>query len=401
MKLRTALLFATAGLACAGALAWAFAPRPIAVEVVRVVSGPYEQAIVEDGRTRLRERHVLTAPMSGRIDRIELREGDAVRAGAVLAVMRPLLPPLPDARSQLGLSARAETAEAAVQRAVAGEDRAQVALERARADRARTEQLAQKGFVSPSRLEIDRSAELAARADLAAAQEARHVAEHERQTARAALVSTPVPRDTWPPLPLRAPITGTVLRIVQTSEATVSQGTPLIELGDLTQIEIVAELLTTDALQVRPGARVHLDRWGGPGELEARVRLVEPGAFTRLSALGVEEQRVKVLMDLVNPADHARALGDAYRVGVRVVTVSEASVRLVPVSAVFARAEGGMAVFVLDGSHARLRRVEVGGRNGVHAWIREGLREGETVLVYPPAELRDGERVRVRVVAAD
>jgi HlyD family secretion protein len=178
----------------------------------------------------------------------------------------------------------------------------------------------------------------------------------------------------------------------------VALGTPLLELGDTAKLEIVAELLSTDALQARPGSPVVIDRWGGPGTLQGRVRLVEPGAFTKVSALGVEEQRVKVLIDITSPIDQWRALGDGYRVGVRIVTQSAEGALKVPVGAVFPRREGGMAVFVIDGGRARLHPIDVAARNGSEAWVRSGLEAGVEVIVYPPPQVADGQRVRARKV---
>jgi HlyD family secretion protein len=205
-----------------------------------------------------------------------------------------------------------------------------------------------------------------------------------------------------------------VLRVLQTSEATVALGTPLIELGDTSRLEIVAELLTTDALAAHPGSRVRIERWGGPADLEGRVRTVEPAAFTKVSALGVEEQRVRVLIDLTSPHEQWQALGDGYRVGVRIVTLAQEAALQVPVSAVFplpadathdAASDGGgagkdatHAVFVVDGGRARQVSVELGGRNGSMAWIRGGLALGQRVIVYPPASIRDGIRVSARKV---
>jgi HlyD family secretion protein len=197
---------------------------------------------------------------------------------------------------------------------------------------------------------------------------------------------------------VRSPVAGRVLRVPQTSEATVALGAPLIEVGDTARMEIVAELLTTDALRTQPGSRVVIERWGGPGTLQGRVRRVEPAAFTKVSALGVEEQRVNVLIDLTSPHAQWQALGDGYRVSVRIVALSEPQVLRVPVSAVFPRPEGGMAVFVLDGSHARLTAVELGARNGTEAWVKSGLSEGATVIVYPGANVSDGARVKARAV---
>jgi HlyD family secretion protein len=203
---------------------------------------------------------------------------------------------------------------------------------------------------------------------------------------------------------LRSPTAGRVLRVAQTSETTVALGTPLVEIGNTQYLEVVAELLTTDALKAQPGSRVLIERWGGDGELEGRVRLVEPAAFTKVSALGVEEQRVKLLIDITSAPAQWRALGDGFRVGVRIVTLSVDDAVKVPVSALFplpARDDGsapGMAVFALEGGRARLQPVDVAARNGAEAWVRKGLETGAAVIVYPAAGMRDGARVRVRGV---
>ncbi|MBI5256007.1 MAG: HlyD family efflux transporter periplasmic adaptor subunit [Burkholderiales bacterium] len=399
MNRKTLLIVGGASVAALALLAWAFAPRPLAVEVARASAGPYEQSIVEDGKTRLRERFAVTAPLAGRLARITLREGDAVAAGAVVATLTPVLTPLLDERSQREQTARAEGAQAGVQRAEAGVERARVALEQARNELRRSEQLSSQGFIGPAKLDTDRLVLQAAQKELEAAVQARHIAEHERETTRAALLAV---RSTGAgggaAFPVRAPISGRVLRVHQASETTVALGTPLLEIGDTTQLEVLAELLTTDALQAPPGAPVRIERWGGPGVLEGRVRRVEPAAFTKVSALGVEEQRVNVLIDLSSPPSAWAALGDGYRVGVRIITLAKARVLKVPVSAVFPRAGGGHAVFALEGGRARLKAVELGGRNGSDAWVSAGLAEGAEVIVYPPAELADGARVKARSV---
>lgn len=387
-----------AAAAMSAVLVWAFAPRPLAVEVARATMGPYEQSVVEDARTRLRDRYALSAPLAGRLARIALREGDAVQAGAVVATITPALSPMLDERTRREQSARVEAAEAAVRRADAGIQRARVALEQARIELRRNEQLAQQDFVSAAKVDTDRLALQAAQTDLDVALQSRQVSGYERDTARAALVAIRATGSSEGIFAVRAPVSGSVLRVAQTSETTVALGAPLIEIGDTARLEIVAELLTTDALQALPGAPVRVERWGGGGVLEGRVRRVEPAAFTKVSALGVEEQRVNVLIDLVGSPDQWRALGDGYRVGVRIVTLFRSSVLRVPVSAVFPQPGGGMDVFVVNGGRARLTPIEHGGRNGSEAWVRRGLAEGVEVIVYPPAALRDGMRVKVRAV---
>ena len=400
MKTRTWIYTAVAGVAAIALLAWAFAPRPLEVETATATLGRFESTIDEDGKTRLRDRYVISAPLAGMLTRIALREGDAVEAGAVVATLMPVLSPLLDERTLREQQVRVEIAQAQVQRVQARVEGARVALEQARNEARRSEQLSRQGFVSPTKLETDRLAALAAQKDLEAAIEERRVADHEVEQAKAALLAVQRPDAGGNrSFALRAPVAGRVLRVAQSSEATVALGSPLIELGDVTRLEIVAELLTTDALQTNPGSRVLVEHWGGDCVLEGRVRLIEPAAFTKVSALGVEEQRVKVLIDIVSPPEQWRALGDGYRVGVRVVTLSVEQALQVPVSAVFPRTDApGMAVYRVEGGRARLQPVEVTARNGSAAWVKTGLAAGQAVIVYPPAAMKDGASVRIRRV---
>jgi HlyD family secretion protein len=402
MTRKTLILSITAGVVLAALLAWAFAPRPVLVDVATARLGPFETTIDEDARTRLTDRYVVTAPLAGRLLRTTLREGDAVADGAVVASLRPALSPLLDERTMAEQRARLGAAEGALTRSRTRIEAAQVALEQARNELRRTEQLAQQGFVAPTKIDADRLAAQAAQKELDTAVENEHIARHDLEQARAALGA--VKAGQGAEFALRSPVAGRVLKVHQTSETTVPMGAPLVEVGDTGRLEIVAELLTSDALQALPGRRVRIERWGGPAVLEGRVRLVEPAAFTKVSALGVEEQRVNVVIDLVSPREQWRALGDGYRVGVRIVTRSEASVLRVPVSAVFPRpagAEGAAsapahAVFRIDGGRAHLQPVRVGARNGSDAWIQEGLQAGDDVIVYPPAAVSEGVRVRSR-----
>jgi HlyD family secretion protein len=398
MKRSALAMTASVGAVLAGLLAWAFAPRPVAVEVATAAIGPYEQSIVEDARTRLRDRYVITSPLAGRLARITLREGDRVSAGDTVATLAPILSAMLDERTRREQSARAEVAEAMLQRADATVQRARVGLESARTDLRRSERLARENFIAPAKAESDRFLAQAAQKDVEAALQARHAATHELETARAALMAAQSPSGQVASFPLRSPVTGHVLKVVQPSETTVALGAPVLEVGDISQMEIVTELLTTDAVQTRVGAPVRIERWGSPGTLEGRVRRVEPAAFTKVSALGIEEQRVNVLIDISSTPSSWQALGDGYRVGVRIVTVAQSSVLRVPVSAVFPLPGKGMAVFVVEGGRARLVPVEIGGRNGAEAWVLGGIQAGAEVIVYPPAALRDGARVKKRSV---
>lgn len=394
---KTWIVLIAGGLATAALLAWAFAPRPLEVEVASVTEGPFETSIEEDGKTRLRDRYVVSAPLSGSVGRITLREGDVVEAGAQLATIAAVLPAMLDERTRREQQLRVEIAQAQRQRLAARIEGAQVALAQARNEQQRSEQLAKQGFVAPTKLETERLAVQAAQKDLEAAVEEGHVAAHEVEQARAALLASTSPGG-GRGFAVRAPVAGRVLKVVQVSEGAVALGAPLLELGDTARLEVVAELLTADALRAVPGSRVRIERWGGDGVLEGRVRRVEPAAFTKVSALGVEEQRVRVLIDLTSPPETWRALGDGFRVGVRIVTRTLDKATKVPVSAVFPRPEGDFAVFVLEGGRARAVPVKLGARNGHEAWIESGVAAGATVIVYPPAATRDGLRVKPRQV---
>lgn len=385
----------------AAVLGWAFAPRPLEVEAASVTTGRFEAGIEEDGKTRLRDSYVVSAPLAGQLARIALKEGDPVAAGAVVAWLRPAFAPLLDERTLREQQARLAMTQAMVQRADARVAGAGVAVQRAASDLARSEQLAQNGFIAPSRLEAERLASLAARKDRDAALAERQAALQEVAQARAALTAVRDPASVGARgLGVRAPVGGRVLRVIQASETVVQLGTPLLELGDLSSLEIVAELLTADALQASPGREVAVTRWGGP-PLRGRVRRVEPAAFTKISALGVEEQRVNVLIDIASPPQDWRALGVGFRVNVRIVTLAADQVRQAPVSAIFPIPSGpgqgrAMAVYRVVDGRARLTPVELGGRNDAQAWVKAGLDKGDQVIVYPPADIADGARVHVR-----
>ena len=410
MKLNTKIAIGVGTLTLAALLAWSFAPRPVEVEVATARIGAFEQAITEDGKTQLRERYVVSAPLAGRLARIALTEGDRVAANAVVATLTPVLPPMLDERSRREQTSRVEASEANVQRASARIARTRITLEQARNDLARTEQLARQGFVAPIRLDNERLAVQAAQREVDAAVQEQHVARHELEQARAALQASRGAPGSAGAFELRSPIDGLVLRVVQTSEATVALGSPLIELGDLRDIEVVVELLTTDALSAPPGSRVRIERWGGPAALEGRVRRIEPAAFTKVSALGVEEQRV--LIDITSAPSQWQALGDGFRVEAHIVTLAIDQALTVPVSAVFplpavpgqagddgpGTREPKFAVFVVRDGRARLTPVDIGARNGSTAWVRSGVAAGSNVIIYPSADVTDAAKVRPRSV---
>jgi HlyD family secretion protein len=305
------------------------------------------------------------------------------------------MPAMIDERSTREAQARLQAASANVTGARARVDRAAVSLEEATLELHRTEKLAREGFLSASRLDSARLAVTAAQRELEAARAGQAAAGHEQAQAQAALLPATGIVQAGKPLTVRAPVDGVVLRVAQASEATLPAGTALMDIGDPRRLEVVADLLTTDAVLAQPDKRAVIERWGGP-PVQGVVRRVEPGAFTKVSALGIEEQRVKVLVDLENPPPEWQLMGDGYRVTLRVITQSVAQATLVQVGALFPVGDGGTAVYRFDGGRARLQPVEVAGRNGTDAWIRSGLQAGQSVIIYPPPAVEDGKRVEVR-----
>lgn len=383
------------GLALLAAIALAYRPRPVDVDLGEVRRGALEVSVVEPGRTRVRERYVVSAPVGGNLQRIALKAGDPVKRGQVVARLTSPTSPLLDARSRLQADAQLQAARDALAQARAAAQQADTALAVSRSELARNRALREAGTVPQRTLDL---AELEARArtaELQSAQSAVRVAGHEverAQAARGALGGRGVRQDVGE---VRSPVDGWVLKVVQESEGMVAPGAPLLELGDPADLEVVVDLLTQDAVRVRPGARALLEHWGGEGALRGQVRRVEPAAFTRVSALGVEEQRVNVLVALAEPRERWGALGDGFRVETRITQWEGRDVLQVPESALFRSGER-WAVFVAQEGRLRLRPVEVGERNGVAAEVRGGLEAGERVVLHPGDRAADGVRYAER-----
>mgnify|MGYP005840772733 FL=1 len=393
-RARLALLLLV--LTIAGGLGWGFMPRPVAVDMATVTQGPLTVSIEEEGKTRVRDRYVIHAPMSGHLRRIELEVGDAVRPGQVLAVLEPARADALDPRTRSQAQAQARAAEAAF--AVARQELRAAEAEAllARQELARAEALGQAEFLS--RAAVDQARTRVDRSD-AAREAARHavdVARHRLETARAVLARAAALQAGGPTelMEVRAPVAGRVLKLVRESEGAVTAGQALLEIGNPQALEVEVEVLSTQAVRIEPGARVLLERWGGP-PLEARVRLVEPAGFTKVSALGVEEQRVRVIVDITAPRETWQTLGDGYRVDARFVLWEAQDVLQVPASSLF-RHNDGWAVFVVEAERARLRAVELGQRAGLAAQVLSGLKAGERVVAHPDDRIRDGIRVRPR-----
>lgn len=375
-------------------LVWAFWPRPTEVEVGTVGRGAFERAVQEDGKTRLRERYVVSTPLTGRVQRLALKQGDAVTRDAVLATLWPIMPGLLDERARQEQNERVGAMEAAVRRASANVERARAALDQAVADLKRSETLAQQGFLSPTQNETGRLTVRLRQKELESARQEEDATGHELAQARIAIRTfSQGGSSTQRSWAIKSPIAGKVLKVNQQSEGLVQAGTPLLELGDPADLEVVVDLLTEDAAQVLPGTPATLANWGGPQLLQARVRLVEPAAFTKISALGVEEQRVNVVLDILSPRAQWSALGDGYKTDVRIVVQTEKDALKVPVSALFP-AGTRAALYAVESGRARRHEVEVLARNGSEAWIRSELAPGTELVLFPPSSLQDGDRVR-------
>lgn len=415
------------GTGIVAAVVYAFMPEPVAVDVAPVERGRLRVTVDEDGITRIQERYTVSAPLVGRLLRIELDPGDAVVAGETLvATLLPRDPDLLDARAVATAEARVKAAEAALEKVgpLLAQTRAQQALAEEELQRARS--LHQRQAISESELD---QAELQAKIEaeeLRSAQLAEEIARFELEQARAALLRArpePPPRLKHGPLEndpllegdgpdagqipeasvdnyvqnflIHSPIDGRVLKIFQESSAVVEAGTELLELGDPNDLEVVVDVLSQDAVKVQPGDLVLLEHWGGERPLEGRVRVVEPAAFTKISTLGVEEQRVNIIIDLLAPLAERASLGDGFRVEARIITWQEDDVLKVPTSALF-RLAGDWAVFRVVNGRAEVTPVVLGMQNGLEAQVLEGLEAGDRVVVHPSDDVDDGVAVRLR-----
>jgi HlyD family secretion protein len=376
----------------------AFRPKPVPVEVAKVARGDFEQTVDEDGRTRVKERYVVSSPVNGHLARITRRAGDAIEVNDVLATVWPLAASLLDDRSRAELQARVRGAEAAHARADAAVERAQALLEFNRKELARIKALADSGSLTGRELERAELEHRLAAKDVEVAKFGGRVADYELEVARAALVASSVPTKpevapgAWS---IRSPVRGRVLRVLQASEGVVTAGTTLMEVADPSMLEVVVDVLTSDAVRISPGARTLLDSWGGPEVLEARVRTIEPSARTKISALGVEEQRVDVVLDLLSPYERWTSLGDGFRVHARMSVFSGHDATKAPSAALF-REGDTWALFVVSGGRAAKRKVGVERRNAFEAVIAFGVQAGDTVVVHPSTSVADGVTVAVR-----
>jgi HlyD family secretion protein len=374
-------------------------PRAIPVEVAGVTRGSLVVTVDEEGMTRVRHRYVITAPVAGQLRRIDWKAGAAVEPGqTVLAVLETSGADFLDARLQAQAEARVAAAEAAREAAKAQWERTEAAARMFRADLARAKTLREQKVISPQEYDVMQMRSETSAQEQRAAEFSLKVAEFELLQARA-LLSRGLPGGAAAePLAITSPVGGRILRVMQESARIVPAGYPLMEVGDPTDLELRIEVLSRDGVAIQPGARVMLEQWGGAEPLAARVRLVEPSAFTKISALGVEEQRVYVIADFVDPIERRPTLGDSYRVEARIVVWENPDALQASSGALFQRG-GEWRTFVIDGGRAQTRLVKVGRGNGIRSEVLEGLREGERVIVYPGDKVTDGTRVTPLVVS--
>jgi HlyD family secretion protein len=379
------------GLGAVTLIALGFVPSPIRVVAGKVDKRSLEVTVDESGKTRIRSRYVLSAPVLGNLSRITLKPGDEVKAGDVVGEISPMAPQLLDERTRNEASARVSMSQANLERSKVTIKRAEAAVTFAKREAERLKSLRASQGASQAALEQAEFSMRAAEEDFAAAQFAERVANHELTMARATVQSLGG-KGQGPVITLTAPISGRVLRVFQESESVVQPGTPLVELGDPAALEIVVDVLSTEAVAIEPGAEARIERWGGNGELTARVRKKEPSAFTTRSALGVEEQRVPVVLDLTAPRERWKELGDGYRVEAKIRTALLDDVVAVPGSAVF-RDGGKWAAFTIQGKKAAKVLVETGERTPDFVQVKSGLAPGDTVILYPSDQVREGVEV--------
>ena len=376
-------------------------PKPLPAEIAVVARGDLRVTVNEEGMTRVKNRYLIASPVAGQLRRIDWKPGAVVEAGkTVLAVLESGGADILDARSLVQAEARVRAAEAAVAQALAQRARAVANANLQREDFARQKLLFASGALSRQEFDAAETRVTTTAQEARAAEFAGQIAEFEAAQARALLLrGQPAGAGArGEPLVILSPVSGRVLRVMQESERLVPAGFALLEVGDPTDLEARIEVLSRDGVVIQPGARVQLEQWGGPVALNARVRVVEPSAFTKVSALGVEEQRVYVIVDFTDPLEVRRSLGDNYRVEARIETWSGQNILKVPSGALFQRG-AQWQTYVVEGKRAVLRTVRVGRSSGRETEILEGLTEGQNVVIYPGDQIADGSRIKPIVVA--
>ncbi|MDH4164714.1 MAG: efflux RND transporter periplasmic adaptor subunit [Nitrospirota bacterium] len=394
---RRKLFVIAIGLIVAAAVVYGFLPKPVAIDAAPAKRGPLRVTVEEEGRTRVKDRFVVSAPVAGYLRRIELEPGDRISKGQQVALLEPLRSTVLDPRSR----AEAEAAEAAARAAlVAAKEKAKAAAadaEYARDRETRSKKLAANGYISQDDLDQAMSEAKKAAAVLHASDAAVTAAKADLERAQAALrYSAADPASgSGRTVVVAAPVSGSVLKLNRESEGVVNPGDPLIDIGSPASLEVKAEVLSADAVKLRKGTAVLFERWGGDKPLEGRVRVIEPSGFTKVSSLGVEEQRVNVIVEITSPFELWQKLGDGYRLDATFVIWEGKDILQAPASSLFRKGDG-WALFVVENKQARMRDVKIGKRNGLAAEIIEGIPEGAMVITSPEDQVKDGVKVRVR-----
>jgi len=397
MHTRRILVWTAVGLLVAAGLVYGFMPRPLVVDLAEVVRGPLTVTVVEEGRTRVIDRFVVSAPVAGFARRIEFDVGDPIHRGDRLMTLEPLRSDVLDPRRRAEADARVAAAQASLQGAQQEVAAAAADAEFTASELSRKERLREDRTISEDDLDRARASARSSAATFRSAEFAVDVARHELEAAQTALdysaaVDAGEPLET---VSVKAPVSGSILGLIRESEGVVSAGQALIEIGDPRALEVEVDVLSADAVKIAPGTRVRLLRWGGKQPLDAVVRVVEPTGFTKISALGVEEQRVLVISDIISTPELWLRLGDGYRVEAEFILWHDDDVLRVPSSAMF-RVGDGWGVYVWYDGRARLRTVAAGRRSGLTVQVLEGLEPGDQVVVHPGDEIADGRSIRSR-----
>ena len=378
------------------ALLYGFWPKPVPVNTGKVTSGPLRETVEDEGRTQVIDRYIVSSPVTGFALRVKLDSGDVVKKGDPITEIEPLRPDILDPRSRAEAEARVEAGDALLNASREKMQAAKAEADYAASELGRMEKLHESGLVSMDKLDRAVAISRQSTAILRSAQFEIDVALFEKE---AALTALRFSSDEWPSgysgkVIINSPINGMVLKVTHRSEGVVREGVPIIEIGDPNALEVVVDVLSADAVRITQGTPVFFHRWGGESPLEGRVRVVEPAGFTKISALGVEEQRVLVISDIISSQDIWGRLGDGYRVEASFV-IWEGDVLQTPANSLF-RVDGDWAVFVMEGGNAHRRMVKIDHRNGLMAEIVSGLSEGEEVITHPDSSIEDGTPVRLR-----
>ena len=371
-----------------------FQPQPVVVNVAQAERGPMRVTVEEEGKTRVIDRFVVSAPIAGFVRRVELDVGDLVKRGTVLVRLDPLRARVLNPRSRAEATARVAAAEASLSAAKQDVEAAATDASFRESELKRTRELFEFSTIPKQNLDQAETDSRRAQATLRSSQFSVEVARHQLEVARTALRYSAAQQAGRPSetVAIQSPVSGRVLKLIHESEGVVQAGQALVEIGDPRGLEVEVEVLSADAVKLTPGMRTLLERWGGEWPLEAEVRTVEPVGFTKISALGVEEQRVLVIADIVSPPEEWQRLGDGYRVEAQFVLWEEAEVLQIPGNTLFRRSDG-WAVFVIEAGVARRREVTLGRRNGLAAQVLSGVHQGETLIAHPDEAIDEGVEV--------